>query len=128
MVLLAAIFADPINLKRVPGSEVVILAANLLLEIPDLLRKEFDRTAAIGAHHVMMTASVVLMFVAGDSVMESNFAGQATLGQKFERTVDGGVPDTGVSFLYKAVEFVGRQMIASLQKSAQNGIPLSGLL
>jgi hypothetical protein len=59
----------------------MIFAADLLLQLADFRRKELDRTAAIGANHVVMVATVVLMLVAGDAVMESNFAGQAAFRQ-----------------------------------------------
>ncbi len=41
MILLAAVFADSVNLKGVPRGEVVILAADFLFEFADFLRKEF---------------------------------------------------------------------------------------
>jgi len=128
MILLATVFADPINLKRVSRSEVVILAADLLLEFADFLREKFHRTAALGADHVVMAATVVLMFVAGDAVVKGDFAGQATLGEKFQRAVDRGVADARIFFLDQAVQFVGGEVVASFEKSAQNCVALASLL
>jgi hypothetical protein len=59
----------------------MIFAADLLLQLADFRRKELDRTAAIRANHVVMAATVVLMLVTGDAIVESNFAGQAAFGQ-----------------------------------------------
>jgi hypothetical protein len=81
IVLLAAVFADSIDLKGVTSSEVVVFAANLLFEAAYFLRKEFDGTAAAGADHVVMAAAVVLVLVAGNAVMEGDFAGQSAFGQ-----------------------------------------------
>ena len=39
LVLLAAVFADAINLKGVAGREVVIFAADFLLQLADFLEK-----------------------------------------------------------------------------------------
>lgn len=77
---------------------------------------------------MMVAATVVLMFVAGDAVVEGDFTGQATLGKKFQRAVDSGVTDAGVFFLDQAVKFVRGEMVASFEKSAQDGVALAGLL
>ena len=128
VVLFAAVFADPIDLKGVPGGEVVIFAADFLLELADLLGKELDRTATVGADHVVVTAAVVLVLVAGDAVVEGDFAGQATLGEELQSAVDGGVADARVFFLYKAMKLIGGKMVAGFKKRAQNGVALGGLL
>ncbi len=62
-------------------------------------------TAAFRAHHVMVAAAVVLVLVASDPVMKSDFAGQAALGQQLERAINCGKADLGVLFLHQAVEF-----------------------
>src|SRR5579871_6673293 len=80
LVLLAAILADPINLKCVPGGQVMVFTADFLLELPDFLREKLHRTAALGANHVVMAAAIVLVLVTGDAVMERDLARQATLG------------------------------------------------
>src|ERR1700733_10398672 len=128
MVLFAAIFADTVDLKAVPSCEVVILAADFLLKLADFLRKKFDRAAAIGADHMVMAAAVVLVFIAGNTVMEGDFAGQAALRQQFQRAVDGGVADAGIFFLHQAVQFVGGEMVAGFKKSMENGVALRRLL
>ena len=128
MVLFAAVFADSVNLKGVAGREVVVLAADFLLELADFLGKEFDGAATVGADHVVMAAAVVLVLVAGDAVMEGDFAGQAALRQQLQRAVDGGVADAGVFFLHQAVEFVGGKMVAGFEEGMQDGVALRGLL
>jgi hypothetical protein len=126
--VLAAIFADTINLKSMAGGEVVVFAADFLFEPVDFLRKEFHRTAALGANHVMVAAAIVLMFEAGNAVMKGDFAGQSAFGEQFERAVDGGVSDAGVLFLHQAMEFVGGEMVAGFEKGPQDGVALLGLL
>jgi hypothetical protein len=73
----AALLADPVDLKSVAGGDVVVFAADLLLQLADFRGKKFDRTAALRADHVVVAAAVVLMLVAGDAVVEGDFAGQA---------------------------------------------------
>jgi hypothetical protein len=70
-----------------------MFAADLLLQFANFGREELDRTAAFGAHHVMMAAPVVLVLIARNSVEERDFAGQAALGQKLEGAIDGGKAD-----------------------------------
>lgn len=125
---LSAVFANTINLKRVASGHVTVLAADLLLDFSYLGREEFDRGAALGTHHVVMAAPVVLMLVAGDAVMKGDFAGKPATGQKLQRAVDGGETDTLVFFLDQAVQFVGGEMFASFEERAQNRAALSGLL
>src|SRR5271154_3841303 len=81
-VALAAVGARSINLKRVARGQVAVLAANFLLDLCRLRRKEFHRRAALGANHVVMAAAIVLMLVARDAVVKSNFAGQPATGQQ----------------------------------------------
>jgi len=128
VVLLAAVFANSINLKRVAGGEVVISTADLLLELTDFLGKELDGTATAGADHVVMAAAVVLVLVAGDAIVEGDFTGQAALGEQLQGAIDSGVADAGILFLHEAVELVGGKMVAGFKKSAQNGVALGGLL
>ena len=75
-----------------------------------------------------MAAPVVLVLVAGDAVVEGDFAGQAALRQQFQRAVDGGVSDAGIIFLHQAVQFVGGEMVAGFEERAQNRVALGGLL
>ena len=82
MALLAAVFADAIDLEGVARGEVVVSASDLLLELADFLRKEFDGAAAFGADHVVMAAAVVLMLVAGNAVVEGDLTGESALGEK----------------------------------------------
>ena len=42
VVFLAAVFADSIDLKRVSSGEVVVFAADFLLEVADFLGKKLD--------------------------------------------------------------------------------------
>ena len=127
VVLLTAVFTDTVDLEGVAGCQVMIFAANLLLEFADFLGEEFDGTPATGADHVVMAAPVVLVFVTRNAVVEGDLAGQAALGQQLQRAVDGSKPDASVFFLDQAVKFVGGKMIAGLDKSAQDGIALCRL-
>ncbi len=120
--------ADPVDLKSMPRRKVVILEADLLFELSDFLGKKLDGTPALRANHVVVAAAIVLMLVAGDAVVEGNFAGQAAFRQQFQRAVDRGVADAGVFLLHQAVEFVGGEVVASLQERAQDSIALASLL
>src|SRR5215471_10612434 len=128
IVLLSTVFADAVDLECVAGGQVVVLAADGLFDFSNLGREEFDRRAALGADHVVMAASIVLVLVAGDAVVEGDFAGEAGFGQQLECAVDGGESDVRVFFLDQAVKFVGGEMLARVEESSQDGIALAGLL
>ncbi len=110
------------------GGEVVVFASDFLLELADFLREKFHGTAAAGAHHVMVAAAVVLMLIAGNAVVKGYFRGEPTLSQKLERSVDGGVADAGIFFLDQAVQLIGGEVVACLEKRAEDRIALGGLL
>ncbi len=123
----ATIFANAINLEGVAGRQVVIATADFLFELADFLRDEFDGTAALGTHHVVVAAAVVLVLIPGNAIVESHFARKSALGQELQRAVDGGVPDAGIFLLYKAMKFIGGKVVAGFQKGAQNRVTLAGL-
>jgi len=126
--LLAAFFANAVDLKSVAGGDVAVFVSDLLLDFSDFLREEFDRSAALGTHHVVMTAAVVLVFVTRDAVVKGDFAGQAATRQQLQRAVDSGETDARVGFFDQTMQFVNREMFARFQESPQNGAALSGLL
>jgi len=75
-----------------------------------------------------MTAAVVLMLVAGDAVVKSDFAGQSAFGEQLQSAIDGSVADAGILLLNQAVELVGGKMVAGLKKGAENRVTLGSLL
>jgi hypothetical protein len=105
-----------------------VAAADFLFELIDFPGKEFHRTAALGAYHVVMAAAVVLMLVAGDAIVKGDFAGEAALRQQLERAVNRGVADPGVFLLHEAVQLVGGEVISRFEKGAKDGVALRGLL
>lgn len=108
--------------------QVVILAADFLLQIANFLREKFHRASALGTDHVVMAATVVLVLVASDTVVKGDFAGKAAFSQKLERAIYRGVSDMRIFLLHEAVKFVSGQVISSLEKGAEDGIALGGLL
>jgi hypothetical protein len=106
-VFLAAIFTNTVNLKSVTGSGVIVSASNFLLQLIYFVRKELHRTAALGTNHMVMAAPVVLMFIAGDAIVESDFAGQSAFRQQLESAVYRCVADAGVFLLDQPVQFIG---------------------
>jgi hypothetical protein len=105
----------------------MVLASDLLLDFSDFLGEKFDRCAALGADHMVMTAAIVLVLITRNAVVESDFAGQPATGEEFQRAVDGGEADAGIGFLDQAVQFVGGEMFAGFEESSQNGVALFGL-
>jgi hypothetical protein len=127
-VLLLAVLTDAVDLEGVAGGEVVMLVSDGALDLSHLRREELDRGATLGANHVVMTAPVVLMFEAGNAVVEGDFTGEAATGEKFKRAVDGGETDARVFLLDQAMKFVGGKVLAGFEKGAQDGVALPSLL
>src|SRR5271157_142164 len=65
--LLAAWFANPVDLERVTGGDVTVFVPDFPFDLSDFFGKEFHRGAALGANHVVMAAPVVLVFVTRDA-------------------------------------------------------------
>ncbi len=58
----------------------VVFTPDLFFQFSNLGREELDRDTAVRADHVMVAATVELVFIAGHAIVKSNLAGQATLG------------------------------------------------
>src|SRR5579862_10026506 len=70
----AALFAEPVDLESMASRLVMVLAPDLLLNPVHFRREEFHRGPAQRANHVMMAATVILMFEPRDSIMEGHLA------------------------------------------------------
>ena len=125
---LLAFITNAVNLKAVTGCEVVVLLADILLELVEFGRKEFDRAATLRTHHMIVTATVVLMFVAGYAIVKGDFAGESTLGEELESALDGGKSDFGVLLSHLAIEFVGGKVVALLKEGLEDNVALAGQL
>ena len=71
-----------------------------------------------------MTAPIHVMLESGYAIAKFNLCRQATLGEKFKRTIDGGVADGRFLLFNQAMQFFGCKVIASCQKDLQNCVPL----
>ena len=76
----------------------------------------------------MVTATVVLVLVAGDAIVEGDFACQSAFGEKFERAVDGGKSNARIALPHELVKLFSREMLVGLEKGEQDGIALLSLL
>jgi len=125
---IAAVFANPVDLKSVAGGDVVVLVSDLLLGLSHFFREKLDRSAALSADHMVMAAAIVLMFVTRDAVVKSDFAGQAATGQELQRSIDSGNADAWVGFFHQPVQFVDRKMFTRFEECPQDCAALFGLL
>src|SRR5664280_3854773 len=128
LLFLLASLANAVNLEGVARRQVLVLAANFLLNAFDVARKELHRAAAFGADHVMVVAAIVLLFITGHAVIEGNFAGQPALGQQLQSPIDSGKSDALVVFLDQPIQFVGGEVVTGVEKGAQDDTPLPRLL
>jgi len=124
----AAFFANAVDLESVTRGDVMVLASDLLFNFSDLFREKFDRRTALRAHHVVMVAAVVLMFITRDAIMKRNFAGQSATREQLQSPVDGGESDARVGALNQSMQFVDGEMLTGLEKSPQDGAALFRLL
>jgi hypothetical protein len=125
--IFCALFAEAVDLECVTGGGVVVLASDLLLDLFDLGREEFDGAAAVCADHVVMGAAIVLMFVARDSIMERQLGCESAFGEEFERAIDRGESDLRIFLLHETVEFICREMITDLEERLEDGVALLGV-
>jgi len=105
-----------------------VLAADFAFDALDVVGEELDGAAAFGADHVVMVAAVVLVLVARYAVVEGHLAGQPALGQQLERAVDSSETDSLIFLTHQSKQFIGGQVIASIQERAQNDVALAGVL
>lgn len=93
MLALASI-ADTVNLEGVPRGDVAIPTAHILLNAFNLRREELHGAATLGANHVVMAATVVLVLVTRNPIMELDRTGKPTIGEKLQGAVDSCKPDS----------------------------------
>src|SRR5580704_2919818 len=72
----------------------------------------------------MVAAAVVLVLVAGNSIMKSDFAGQAAFRQQFQGAVNRGETNAGIFLLHQPVQFVRREVLAGFEEGSQYGVAL----
>lgn len=111
-----------------PRSDIAMPAPNLLFDLSNFLREELYRSAALCADHVMMTAPVVLMLVAGDAIMKGDLAGQPAACQQLQRPIDGGKTNARIGLLDQPMQLIDREVFASFEEGPQDGVALPGLL
>ena len=126
--LFAASIANAVDLEGMAGSEVLVFASHLAFDALDVGGEKFDRAAALGTDHVMMVAAIVLMLVAGDAIVEGDFAGQAAFGQKLQRAVYRRKADALILLAHQTVEIVRGEVVSGVEEGAQDGIALTGVL
>jgi hypothetical protein len=73
--LFATVLADAVDLEGMPRGLIVMLSPDLLFQLVYLRRKELYRTPTFSADHVMVTAAIVLVLEAGNTIMKGNLAG-----------------------------------------------------
>ncbi len=83
---------------------------HLILQLLYVGRKELDHLAAIGADHMIVVFVIVMVFVVGLAVAETNLTRKAGLGQEFYRPIDRCQADRRIFPVYKAVEILAREM------------------
>lgn len=103
-------------------------ASDFLFQLIHFPGKEFHGTAALRANHMVMTAPVVLVFEAGNAIVEGDFAGESTLRQQLERAINRGVTNASIFLLHQAVQFISGEMVSGFQKRSQDRIALCRLL
>src|SRR5258708_31881876 len=102
----AAIFANPVNLKGMTSSGVVMSAAYFLLQLIHFVREKLHRTATFRANHVVMAAAVLLVLVTGNAIVENDFAGLSSLCPPLGGAINGGVTQFCVFFFLQAVQIL----------------------
>jgi hypothetical protein len=125
---LPAIFADAVNLKRMSRGHVVMLSPYRLFKLAYFGRKKLYGSSALGAHHVMVAAAIVLVLVSRNAVMKRDFACQSAVGEQLQSAVDGRESDMRVFLFDQLGEFVSREMFASFKECPENRAALLRLL
>ena len=92
----------------------MVLVPDLLLQAIDLRREKLDGAATFGADHVMMTATIVLMLVAGNAVMKRYFTRKTAFGQKLQSAIDRCKSDSGIALANQLVKLLGGKVFVRL--------------
>ena len=120
--------ANSNNPQQVLGHLEAVLCRHRVLDRLQLSRKELDDPATLRADHMIVMLVLVVMFVVGNAVTETNFARESGFGQQLQRSVDRGLPDAGVFPFDEPVEILTGKMLFRPQEDIKNQVALSGAL
>src|SRR5687768_9700474 len=99
---------------------------HLVLQLLDVLGKKLDHLSALSANHVIVMLVVVVMFVIGLAVAKPHLTSKTRLGKQFEGTIDRGVTDGRVLFLYEPIEVFTGEVVFGTEKDLENKVALGG--
>ena len=120
----AACRADTVEIVYVPAQHETVRRGNVLLQFFNAFVTDFHDFAAGETDHVIMMAVGMGDLVTGNAIAEVGFGGESGIAEKFERAVNGRLPDAGVFFLYMQIEFLKGMMSGKIKKSLGNGLAL----
>lgn len=82
-----------VDLKSMSGRGKSVAASHVVFYALEFRREELDRTPTLGANHVVMAPTIVLVLVARDPIVKLDRGGKSALGKKFQCAVYGGEAD-----------------------------------
>lgn len=93
-----------------------VLCGHCVLNRLELGGKKLDDLSTFGADHVVVVLMLVVMLIVGATVAKANFARQARLRQKLERSINRGLANSRVVLLHQPVEIFAGHMLFGPQK------------
>ena len=89
-----------------------------------LRRVKLNYLSAVLADHVIVMLMLVIVFIVGAPIAETDFARQARVSQKSQRAVHGCLAHRGILLAHQTVKVLARDMTFRAQKDIQNKITL----
>ncbi len=124
--MIAAFRAQAFDAQRVLRGQEFVFGGDVFLYGFEFGGEKFDVRAALRADHVIVPLVFIAVLVARAPVAEAYFARESRFREKFERAVNGCLPDRRVFALHKAVQVFARHVLFGAQKNVQDQIALRG--
>jgi hypothetical protein len=123
-----AIAAQALDLQTVEAGSKTVVEADLVLAVVKVGIVELDDAAAAGAHHVVMPLARSHPLVDIVLAAEAGLAGEATLDEEVQRSVDGGAGDALSLVAQLEEERVGVEVAGGVEELLEEHEALLGHL
>jgi hypothetical protein len=99
---------------------------NVILQFLDGFVFKLDHRITAGANQMIVVFPFHHMFIAGLSVVQQHFPGQSGFDKQFERAVNRGAADSGVSSLDFKIQLFNADMLVGGKEKIEDNVTLTG--
>ena len=122
----AAIDADADDAQQVLRNLELMLGRHRVLNGFEFRREELDNLAALRTDHVIVMLMFVVVFVVRAPIAEADFTRESGFSQDLQGSIDCGLANSWIFFLYELIKIFVRDVIFSAEENVEDEVALGG--